>query len=490
MQFKEGGIIGFDGTDGSKVEDKDKKKESEQSKAEEERAAQIRRDRAAMGMPFAAAADLLGGPYNYIAQTGEQLANAVGVPRVGRALGIYDPNVTSVEIPRIGRGGDTPFADMLRQEPAAQPKAPAAPAPQNAAPAPAPAAPPQQKPTVNVPAGAATGNKPPANIPSGGIAAALPKPPTMEEVMAGAQKVVPDFATEGERELRRIAGEKEAAMKGMPDLNAKGIAALEEARAARLDLMRRREERDFYNKSQAFFQDMARRTNSYGTVQEGIFARDEAGRLADLTHQEMVLKLQQAQQAQQLGQYDRAAALAKEVNSLKEKQAQYTTQAAEVSEKLLGGVYGKQAEAATHAADRASQERIEGAKMAQKALEMGDTKLANQISVANSKITDAYKALGKLDDDNKTILNMPPEVRKKAGMEDKYKQYVASRNNIQTNLIDPAISLRDSLAEKYGLPATKKVEAPSSNAPAVGTVMKGYRFKGGDPSQQANWEKV
>jgi hypothetical protein len=27
-------------------------------------------------------------------------------------------------------------------------------------------------------------------------------------------------------------------------------------------------------------------------------------------------------------------------------------------------------------------------------------------------------------------------------------------------------------------------------APAVGTVSKGYRFKGGDPSQQANWEKV
>lgn len=32
--------------------------------------------------------------------------------------------------------------------------------------------------------------------------------------------------------------------------------------------------------------------------------------------------------------------------------------------------------------------------------------------------------------------------------------------------------------------------APSSTAPAVGKVQKGYRFKGGDPSKQENWEKV
>jgi hypothetical protein len=32
--------------------------------------------------------------------------------------------------------------------------------------------------------------------------------------------------------------------------------------------------------------------------------------------------------------------------------------------------------------------------------------------------------------------------------------------------------------------------APSQGAPAVGTVMQGYRFKGGNPADRNNWEKV
>jgi hypothetical protein len=33
-------------------------------------------------------------------------------------------------------------------------------------------------------------------------------------------------------------------------------------------------------------------------------------------------------------------------------------------------------------------------------------------------------------------------------------------------------------------------QAPSQGAPAVGTVMQGYRFKGGNPADKNNWEKV
>jgi hypothetical protein len=80
----------------------------------------IRQDRASMMQPIAAAGDIVGGPYNFLAQTGESLANAVGIPRIGKALGIYDKDVTSVSIPRIGQGGDTPFMDMTRRYAAGQ----------------------------------------------------------------------------------------------------------------------------------------------------------------------------------------------------------------------------------------------------------------------------------------------------------------------------------------------------------------------------------
>jgi hypothetical protein len=80
----------------------------------EGRAAQLRADRAGMMAPIAAAADLPSGFYNGVAGLTQMGANFMGVPRIGRALGIYDPNVTSVEIPKIGNGSATPFFDKLR----------------------------------------------------------------------------------------------------------------------------------------------------------------------------------------------------------------------------------------------------------------------------------------------------------------------------------------------------------------------------------------
>jgi hypothetical protein len=98
-----GGIIAFSGGD--------------EVKARKEREKQADLDRAEMMKPIAAAGDvLLGGPYNAVATGTERLANAIGIPRLGRALGIYDPDVTSVEIPKIGSGSATPYFDKYVHE--------------------------------------------------------------------------------------------------------------------------------------------------------------------------------------------------------------------------------------------------------------------------------------------------------------------------------------------------------------------------------------
>ena len=125
QSYAGGGIIAFE--DGGKVERYQNKglvSDDEQTKRNKEREAQARRDRAALLTLPAAAGDILAGPYNYLAQTGEAAANAIGVPRIGRALGIYDSDVNSVGIPRIGAGGNTPYSDMLNRYAAGDSTAP------------------------------------------------------------------------------------------------------------------------------------------------------------------------------------------------------------------------------------------------------------------------------------------------------------------------------------------------------------------------------
>jgi len=85
---------------------------------------QIKEDRAAIKQagidvmrPVAAAGDvLIGGPVNAASNALTWTANTLGVPRIGRALGIYDSDVTKVEVPTIGgKGSATPYYDKVRQ---------------------------------------------------------------------------------------------------------------------------------------------------------------------------------------------------------------------------------------------------------------------------------------------------------------------------------------------------------------------------------------
>ena len=76
---------------------------------------QIERDRQRLGRLGKGALGVLTAPYQIGAYGYEKLLNAAGLPRVGKALGIYDPDVKSVRIPRIGISDVTKPIDVSKE---------------------------------------------------------------------------------------------------------------------------------------------------------------------------------------------------------------------------------------------------------------------------------------------------------------------------------------------------------------------------------------
>jgi hypothetical protein len=76
---------------------------------------QIERDRQRLGRIGKGTLGVLTAPYQMGAYGYEKLLNAAGLPRVGKALGIYDPDVKSVRIPRIGISDVTKPIDVSKE---------------------------------------------------------------------------------------------------------------------------------------------------------------------------------------------------------------------------------------------------------------------------------------------------------------------------------------------------------------------------------------
>lgn len=76
---------------------------------------QIEGDRQRLGRLGKGALGVLTAPYQMGAYGVEKIANAVGVPRIGKALGIYDPDVKSVRMPRVGISDLTKPLDVSKE---------------------------------------------------------------------------------------------------------------------------------------------------------------------------------------------------------------------------------------------------------------------------------------------------------------------------------------------------------------------------------------
>jgi hypothetical protein len=233
-------------------------------------------------------------------------------------------------------------------QPAAQPAA--APAPQ----APAPRPPAQRSPA-------------PAPAAPTGLAAALAQRPTYD--MAGIAASGTPYIQAGEGDVRRIReaeGRRAELEKTLPDLSAKGIAALQQR-------MRDVETAETTRKEnlgldRVIQQLLGRAQGSGGAARADIQfmnaqrASEDAFSQARLGNQQAQLLLEKAQQERQLGREDRAIALEKEAATRMEKarddalRAQQIAQSSEAA-KFQGAVQmrGDDIRAQTAAADRAAQ---------------------------------------------------------------------------------------------------------------------------------------
>lgn len=120
QSFAQGGIVAF--ADGDQVFGRELTAEEYASLTPQQKTAydrqffNTRMDRASM-KPFAAAADILTLPYNVGANLLESGLNAADFAGFGRMAGFYDPDVTSVRVPKPGQGASlTPYYDMIRRK--------------------------------------------------------------------------------------------------------------------------------------------------------------------------------------------------------------------------------------------------------------------------------------------------------------------------------------------------------------------------------------
>jgi hypothetical protein len=466
QNMAEGGVVGYAGnTDGSQV------KLDEQAEQDRARIAQLLRDIRDQGLvpAGAAIADVataiprgLAGAYN---STVVRAMRAAGLPAA------YLPDIAGGDL-----SSKTPFYDKYVRQPeakkAAEAEVPysneerraAAPAPQ-----PAPSSQPRSQPRPQA--------VPQAAQPAAGIEQ-LVKPKFRGEGIATAGQGAMTEAQDTVKRLRDIEEARAAAKGKMPDLNERGIAALQRAEAERKRLAEIDRSDDERRRWAGVFRGWGGDRDAYDRILTGIASRDSAANQAQLQFDQAQIKLQQAQQAEALGQFDRKAALEKEAAELMTKARKNALDAQQIAANLAtsqfateANLFNTKSSAQQRGLDRVQQAQIEGAKLKQQAEQNNQMKLANLINSANITVNSAIEKMEKtLANKYGAMINiintMTPEMlQKQPQMAATYDAYLKDKDALYKQTVEPAVMQRNRLAtqitggqdlSQWGEPTVKK----------------------------------
>jgi hypothetical protein len=413
---------------------------------------------------------------NELRQSEEMLRAATrsGDPRAAQ---LYAQKVAKArkKLEEMAKLAKVPLESLLSG--AAAPAAPPAQAaPPAAAPAPAPAAAPPAAQRREEPAAQrAASPQSYANevkARTEGILSGL-TPPTTQSILEQAKKLAPSDVEARVKEHKQLEAERDKLRGGQEELYKQAFENLEKDKEARKQILKSREERDQFNRVMSFFRDLATNGTSYWNVQEGIFARQEADRLADFSHNKSMLELKKAQQAEKVGDVERKMGHLEKYNEWKDKAQFYTLQAADLAVRTQTGTYDKQVGARISAADMLSREKIDKSRAsdAAKKLEImsqerKDAGLNSRIMMAQGRLTDAWKVYEKTKEENKLGLSISEEDAKKdptaKQMRDKA---LKDLKETYDTVVAPAIETHNRLADEvFGKKNSAPRAAPTNTA--------------------------
>jgi hypothetical protein len=373
-------------------------------------------------------------------------------------------------------GAGAPQAAQYREpvraaQPAAQPAAkPAAP--------PAADSKPQSKPQTRPQAA------PQAAQPAAGIEQ-LVEPKFRGEGIPTAGQGIMTEAQDSVKRLRDIEEARAAAKAKMPDLNERGIAALQRAEAERKRLGEIDRSDDERRRWAGVFRGWGGDRDAYDRILTGIASRDSAANQAQLQFDQAKIKLQQAQQAEALGEFDRKDALEKEAAELLTKARTNVLNAQQIAANMAtsqfsteANLFNTKSSAQQRGLDREQQAKfeteklkIEGAKLKQQAEQNNQMQLANRINAANITVNSAIEKMEKtLANKYGAMVNiintMTPEMlQKQPQMAATYESYLKDKETLYKQTVEPAVVERNRLAaqvsgaqdlSKWGEPTVKK----------------------------------
>jgi hypothetical protein len=316
-------------------------------------------------------------------------------------------------------------------------------------------------------------------VPSG-IAAVAPRTrPTFQDIA----KSVPE-----DEEAKKYLADREAINRRMletrrrqADLAQEGIAAIGKTETERKRLLELQRSEDALNSFIRLGQALRTGGDQYMAYSAGMKARDEADRVATLAGQEAVLKLKQAQQAREMGDLemekkflDEAASYKKQVDDARRLKAK---DIADFEKSIIPA----EIQSATAAANRAQELQLKMADLKQRAEDAKDVKLANQVRLASEGLASAQRKIaqtlkdefpnyaqivslqgisGKLDDNQRKVIT----------------DYETRKRELEASSIAPIEALITKLAKQSGLELPEAKPAPSA-APAIRYNAQGQRIQ-------------